>query len=73
MERLHLVNPKHLEEFAAKTKVVNLPRRKINYNFYFNITILVLFILFSIYFLYKCKYTKIEEQPLPYSMIYNFH
>ena len=37
-----------------------------------NITILVLFILFSCYFLYSCKYGKsIETEPVPYSLIYN--
>ena len=73
MERLHLVNPKHFENIKVK---VDLPTTTLNIKSknskHLNITILVLFILFSCYFLYSCKYGKsIETEPVPYSLIYN--
>jgi hypothetical protein len=63
---LHLVNPEHLKKIEIK------PTKKIKFNL--NIILLVLFTLFSIFFLYNCKRGNFsqENEPAPYSLVYKF-
>jgi len=64
-----LVNQNHFkvpEPKVPEPKIpVHLPSKKINLNG----ILLILFILFTVFFLYNCKYSTFSEEPVPYSLI----
>ena len=62
-----LVNPDNF----LKVPEIEIKPSKIKTSFYLNIILFILFIVILLFFLYYCKYNKIEEQPLPYSVVYN--
>ena len=70
-----LKNSKNLE-LNKKKSLKNQPTRQINYSFYLNIILLLLFIFFCIFFLKNCKegIFKVEEsivEGINYSTINN--
>ena len=73
MENLpKLVN---IENFKVEAGIKNkISSKPVKWNL--NKIILILFGLFLIFFLYNCKYgifKYIENDPVPYSLIYNFN
>jgi len=66
-----LVNPENFKIKEIKLKE-SLPLPKGPKKLNLNKILLILFIIFTIFFLYNCKYGEsIENMPVPYSIAYN--
>ena len=67
----NLVNPNN---FDAVVPLLNTKELKIKNSKRLNIIVLVGFVLFTIFFLYNCKYgifKSMSSDPMPFSMVYN--
>jgi len=67
-----LVNPKYFK--VPRQKVQINPEIKRSNSWYLNVFLIVTFLIIMIFFLLSCKYgmfKSIENEPLPYSVIYN--
>jgi ABC-type uncharacterized transport system permease subunit len=66
-----LVNPKNFK--ISIPKEVPEIIKKSN-SWYLNVFLIILFLIFTLFFLYNCKFgmfKTIGDEPMPYSLVYN--
>ena len=67
-----LVYPKYFKVPLESVKII--PEVKRSNSWYLNVFLIIVFLIITVFFLYNCKYgmfKSIENEPLPYSIVYN--
>ena len=67
-----LVNPKYFKVPHESVQII--PEIKRSNSWYLNVFLIIIFLIILVFFLYNCKYgmfKSMENEPLPYSIVYN--